>query len=135
MNIALIMTAVQQGAVVANHVEVQSLHKDMDGSGKHYGARVQDKLIGKTWDVRAKACAQFTRNSQMLTWHTLGHHQCYRAFLGRPLDNGQPCAHPNCAAILGNTHHAAKLLFPAYYGSSGPSNIRRARDLLPAMAG
>lgn len=53
MNIALIMTAVQQGAVVANHVEVMELHKD-PASGKLTGARVQDKLTGRGWDVRAK---------------------------------------------------------------------------------
>lgn len=54
MNIALVMTAVQQGAVVANHVEVTSLHKDTAATGKLYGARVQDKLTGQEWDVRAK---------------------------------------------------------------------------------
>ena len=53
MNIALVMTAVQQGAVVANHVEVTELHKD-PSSGKLNGARVQDKLTGQEWDVRAK---------------------------------------------------------------------------------
>lgn len=52
MNTALIMTAVQQGAVVANHVEVKELHKD--AAGKLYGARVHDRLSGKEWNVRAK---------------------------------------------------------------------------------
>lgn len=51
MNMALIMTAVQQGATVANYVEVTELHKD---TGKLNGARVQDKLTGETWDIRAK---------------------------------------------------------------------------------
>jgi glycerol-3-phosphate dehydrogenase len=54
MNMALIMTAVQQGAAVANYVEVTELHKDTPGTGKLYGARVQDKLTGEEWDIRAK---------------------------------------------------------------------------------
>lgn len=53
MNIALIMTAVQQGAVVANHLEVTELLKT-GGSGKLYGAKVRDTLTGDTWAVRAK---------------------------------------------------------------------------------
>lgn len=54
MNVALIMTAVQQGATVANYVEVTELHKDTPGTGKLYGARVKDKLTGEEWNVRAK---------------------------------------------------------------------------------
>ncbi|GBE83265.1 Glycerol-3-phosphate dehydrogenase, mitochondrial [Sparassis crispa] len=60
MNIALIMTAVQQGAIVTNHVEVTSLHKDATGSGKLHGARVKDVLTGKEWDVRAKGVINAT---------------------------------------------------------------------------
>ncbi|KAH9949802.1 DAO-domain-containing protein [Amylocystis lapponica] len=60
MNIALIMTAVQQGAIVANHVEVTTLHKDTAGSGKLYGARIKDNLTGKEWDVRAKGIVNAT---------------------------------------------------------------------------
>ena len=52
MNTALIMTAVQQGATVANYVEVTELHKD--ANGKLYGARVHDRLTGKQWNVRAQ---------------------------------------------------------------------------------
>ena len=59
MNIALIMTAVQQGATVANYVEVTELHKDSEGTGKLYGARVQDKLTGDTFDIRAKVSPTF----------------------------------------------------------------------------
>lgn len=54
MNIALIMTAVKHGAVVANYIEVVKLFKD--ASGKLNGARVRDNLTGKEWDVRAKVC-------------------------------------------------------------------------------
>jgi hypothetical protein len=53
MNMALIMTAVKQGAVVANHCEVTALHKD--GTGKLNGVRVKDHLTGYEWNVRAKA--------------------------------------------------------------------------------
>ncbi|TCD64224.1 mitochondrial glycerol-3-phosphate dehydrogenase [Steccherinum ochraceum] len=58
MNTALIMTAVQEGAVVANYVEVKDLHKD--ANGKLYGARVHDRLSGKEWDVRAKGVVNAT---------------------------------------------------------------------------
>lgn len=49
---ALIMTAVKHGAVVANHTEVVKLHKD--ASGRLNGARVRDNLTGKEWDVKTK---------------------------------------------------------------------------------
>lgn len=52
MNIALIMTAIKWGAVVANHTEISSLNKN--SSGKICGARVRDNLTGKEWNVRAK---------------------------------------------------------------------------------
>ena len=52
MNIALVMTAVQHGAVVANHVEVTDLHKN--GDGKLTGAGVRDNLTGETWNIKAK---------------------------------------------------------------------------------
>ncbi|KZT65822.1 DAO-domain-containing protein [Daedalea quercina L-15889] len=59
MNIALVMTAVQQGAIVANHVEVTSLDKDAP-SGKLHGARVKDRLTGQEWNVRAKGIINAT---------------------------------------------------------------------------
>ncbi|PIL22688.1 hypothetical protein GSI_15381 [Ganoderma sinense ZZ0214-1] len=59
MNIALIMTAVQQGAIVANHVEVTSLDKAAS-TGKLQGARVRDTLTGKEWDVKAKGIINAT---------------------------------------------------------------------------
>lgn len=54
MNMALIMTAVQQGATVANYAEVTELHKDTPGTGKLYGASIKDKLTGEEFNVRAK---------------------------------------------------------------------------------
>ncbi|KAK7677701.1 hypothetical protein QCA50_019253 [Cerrena zonata] len=61
MNMALIMTAVQQGAVVANHVEVTELHKNSDSTpGKLYGARVKDNLTGEVFNVRAKGIINAT---------------------------------------------------------------------------
>ena len=51
---ALIMTAVQQGATVANYVEVTDLRKDGQKGDKLCGARVQDKLTGETFEIRAK---------------------------------------------------------------------------------
>lgn len=55
MNVALVMTAVKHGAVVANHVEVTQLRKNDEG--KLVGAEVQDTLTGERWEVRAKARA------------------------------------------------------------------------------
>lgn len=52
MNIALIMTAVKLGSVIANHCEVTELLKG--DSGKLIGARIKDKLTGEEFNVRAK---------------------------------------------------------------------------------
>lgn len=52
MNIALIMSAVKSGAVVANYCEVTRL--DKDSHGKLNGAKVKDTLTGEEWTVRAK---------------------------------------------------------------------------------
>ena len=52
MNIALVVTAVKHGAVVANHTEVVELIKD--ASGRLKGALVRDNLTGKEWNVKAK---------------------------------------------------------------------------------
>lgn len=57
MNVALIMTAVRLGAIVANHCEVVELHKG--DAGKLIGARVKDNLTGKEWDIRAKVSSAF----------------------------------------------------------------------------
>jgi glycerol-3-phosphate dehydrogenase len=66
MNMALIMTAVQQGAMVANYAEVTELHKDSVGNGKLYGARVKDKLTGEEFDVRAKVSRSL--NGSLWCW-------------------------------------------------------------------
>lgn len=52
MNVALAMTAVQYGAVAANHCEVVHLLKDADGKTK--GARMRDVLTGREWETKAK---------------------------------------------------------------------------------
>lgn len=52
MNMALIMTAVQHGAVVANHVEVVELLKD--AAGQVRGTKMRDVLTGEEWTVAAK---------------------------------------------------------------------------------
>lgn len=49
---ALVMTAVHQGAVAANHTEVVALHKD--SNGKLNGARLKDNISGEEWNVKAK---------------------------------------------------------------------------------
>ena len=52
MNIALIMSAVKHGAIVANYCEVTQLKKDQNG--KLNGARVRDNLTGEEWDIHTK---------------------------------------------------------------------------------
>ena len=52
MNMALIMSAVKHGAIVANYCEVMKLNKDTNG--KINGARVKDNLTGEEWDIRTK---------------------------------------------------------------------------------
>lgn len=54
MNMALVMTAVHQGCIAANHTEVVALHKD--NNGKLNGARLKDNITGEEWNVKAKVC-------------------------------------------------------------------------------
>ena len=72
MNIALIMSAVKQGAIVANYCEVTKLNKDE--SGKLTGARVKDALTGEEWDVQAKVCFFLWSYSYTLSCVPLGCH-------------------------------------------------------------
>ncbi|KAF9975888.1 mitochondrial glycerol-3-phosphate dehydrogenase [Actinomortierella ambigua] len=58
MNVVLGLTAVQYGAVVANHVEVVELHKDENK--KLCGARCRDVLTGREFDVKAKGIINAT---------------------------------------------------------------------------
>jgi len=58
MNIALVMTAVHQGAVAANHTEVVALHKNKQG--RCSGARLRDNITGEEWDVKAKGIINAT---------------------------------------------------------------------------
>lgn len=58
MNIALVMTAVHQGAVAANHTEVVALHKD--GQGKCKGARLRNNISGEEFDVKARGIINAT---------------------------------------------------------------------------
>lgn len=64
MNIALAMTAVQHGAIVANHTEVVKLHKKPDakkgGQERICGARLKDKMTGEEWDVKCRVSLAFT---------------------------------------------------------------------------
>jgi len=58
MNLALILTAVQRGAVVANYAEVTGLHKSKNG--KLDGAVIKDTLTGESFNVRAKGVINAT---------------------------------------------------------------------------
>ncbi|KAG0324669.1 mitochondrial glycerol-3-phosphate dehydrogenase [Podila humilis] len=59
MNVALGLTAVQYGAVIANHVEVVELIKD-EKNKRLCGARVKDTLTGKVFNVKAKGIINAT---------------------------------------------------------------------------
>lgn len=52
MNVALALTAAQNGATIANHCEVVQLVKNKDGHIK--GAKVRDCLTGDEWEIKAK---------------------------------------------------------------------------------
>ncbi|KAI6660919.1 Glycerol-3-phosphate dehydrogenase, mitochondrial-like [Oopsacas minuta] len=58
MNIALAITAAQNGATIANHVNVKSLLKN--GKGKVCGAHVCDRFSKKEWDIHAKVVINAT---------------------------------------------------------------------------
>jgi glycerol-3-phosphate dehydrogenase len=57
MNVALALTAAEEGAAVANHVEVTGLLKE---AGRVRGAAVRDTLTGDRWDVRAQTVVNAT---------------------------------------------------------------------------
>ncbi len=57
MNVAIALTAVREGAAVANHVEVTHLVKH---SGMVRGAGVRDALSGKSWEIAAKVVVNAT---------------------------------------------------------------------------
>ncbi|KAF9365250.1 mitochondrial glycerol-3-phosphate dehydrogenase [Mortierella sp. NVP85] len=58
MNVALGLTAVQYGAVIANHVEVIELHKD--ANKRLCGAKLKDNLTGKEFNVKARGIINAT---------------------------------------------------------------------------
>ena len=94
MNISLIMTAVQHGAVVANHTEVTKLHKKYDASKdceRIYAATVKDRMTDEEFVVkcRVSSCPQlsdpcaflsdkrYTRLAHgELISHSSGHRKC-----------------------------------------------------------
>ncbi|PWN45379.1 DAO-domain-containing protein [Ceraceosorus guamensis] len=62
MNVALALTAIHHGAVVANHTEVVALHKkQVQGKPDQVcGARMRDLLTGDEWDVKCKGVINAT---------------------------------------------------------------------------
>lgn len=78
MNVALALTAVHHGAVVANHTEVTQLHKKPSSTpgapDRICGARVRDCLTGEEWDVKCKVSSRTCTSRMapvMLTWPAL----------------------------------------------------------------
>jgi glycerol-3-phosphate dehydrogenase len=63
MNVALVLTAISEGATVANHVEILELLKkkdEPDGKERLCGALLRDNLTNETWNVRAKCIINAT---------------------------------------------------------------------------
>ncbi|WVQ71003.1 hypothetical protein IAR50_000528 [Cryptococcus sp. DSM 104548] len=64
MNISIIMSAVQQGAIVSNYTEVTELHKRPDpsrgGQERIYAATVKDSLTGELMKVRCRGVINAT---------------------------------------------------------------------------
>ncbi len=57
MNLAIVLTAAEQGAATANHVEVTGLTKE---GGKLTGVSLRDRLSGDEWNVSAKVVVNAT---------------------------------------------------------------------------
>ncbi len=57
MNVALALTAAQEGAAVANHLEVTGLLKE---GGRVRGAAVRDTLTDNQWNIHAKSVVNAT---------------------------------------------------------------------------
>ena len=57
LNVTLALTAAEQGAVVANHVEVVALNKAQE---KVCGATVRDRFTGDIWEIAAKVVINAT---------------------------------------------------------------------------
>ncbi|WVQ85348.1 hypothetical protein IAT38_007513 [Cryptococcus sp. DSM 104549] len=64
MNISLVMTAVQHGAVMANQIEVTQLHKKPDptrgGEERICAATVKDRMTGEEWKIRCRGVINAT---------------------------------------------------------------------------
>jgi glycerol-3-phosphate dehydrogenase len=63
------MTAVQHGAIMANHVEVTALHKRPDpsrgGEERIYAASMKDRMSGEEWTVRTRVSGDESRQSHV----------------------------------------------------------------------
>jgi glycerol-3-phosphate dehydrogenase len=57
MNVAIALTAADEGAAVANHLEVAELLK---ASGRIRGALVRDRLTGERWEIAARVVLNAT---------------------------------------------------------------------------
>lgn len=55
---AIILTAVQYGAVAANHTEVVDLLKDSEG--RINGCKMRDVITGREWETKAKVSVDFS---------------------------------------------------------------------------
>lgn len=78
MNMAIISTAVQYGATVANHVEVTELIKDT--AGRIIGTKMRDNISGEEWSTTSKvgSSCHVSSRQPVLTVRT-GRHQRHRS--------------------------------------------------------
>lgn len=67
------MTAVQHGAVMANHVEVTALHKKPDaargGQERICGATMRDQMTGEEWTVRCRVSLHSAVSRSLVPGH------------------------------------------------------------------
>lgn len=132
-NVALALTAIQQGATATNYTEVVDLIKEdaRDGQpSKIRGAIVKDRISGETFSVRCKGVVSATGP---FCGANLVHPPPY------PARHDQEARRPelpaNGAAECGHAHHLSQLLQPARDGPRGSVVERRPGDFFPPVGG
>ena len=70
MGISLVLTAVQHGAIMANHVEVTELHKKFDSkknAERICAATVRDQMTGEKFTVKCRVSHHYMYRASLLT--------------------------------------------------------------------
>jgi hypothetical protein len=106
MNVSLALTAVQHGAIMANHVEVTKLHKRADasrgGAERIYAADVKDQMTGESWTVKCRVSLLSHIGKRA---NQLGCRQRYWPLLGRSKETRRAHYKGDCRSVFRCTHH------------------------------